>query len=132
MGGASDTFGSVFQQGTATLMARLVGADAAAIVQADIASIEYSVFLLDDSVPSSRTVVTGHDGESLAVADVIYDALQTDARWTVDSTGYNFRHTIDVSSNEAFETAGRRCLVEYRLTPTSGQVIVVRFKLQVE
>lgn len=128
---AVDTQGSVFEGGTATLMARVLGADAAAIAQADLDSIEYSIYLLDDASPSSRTAVTGHGGVSLAVADVVYDELQTDDRWTEDATGYNFRHTIDVSSDDAFAAAGRRCLVEYTLTPVSGQVILVRFKLLV-
>ena len=106
-----------------------MGEDATAINQATISTATYSVFLLDDDDPDSRTVVVGHDGASLTVSAIIFNTLQTDARWTVDSTGYNFRHTIDVSSNDAFTIAGRNYLAEYRLVPASGQVIIVRFRL---
>ncbi len=62
---------------------------------------------------------------------VLFNSLQTDSLWTVDVTGYNFRHTPDVSTNAAFAVAGRRYLVEYQLTPALGQVIVVRFRINV-
>ena len=126
---SNDTYGAVEKGGTVTCLARVVGEDATAINQATISTATYSVFLLDDDDPDSRTVVVGHDGASLTVSAIIFNTLQTDARWTVDSTGYNFRHTIDVSSNDAFTIAGRNYLVEYRLVPASGQVIIVRFRL---
>ena len=126
---SNDTYGTVEKGGTVTCLARVVGEDAVAITQTTISTATYSVFLLDDDDPDSRTVVVGHDGASLTVSAIIFNTLQTDARWTVDSTGYNFRHTIDVSSNDAFTIAGRNYLVEYRLVPASGQVIIVRFRL---
>ena len=132
MAEAADIFGVALKNGSATPMARITGADAANIVQADIDSITYSIYLLTDNAPDTRTDVTGHTTVSLTVADVIFDALQTDARWTEDSTGYNFRHVIDRSSNEAFAIAGRNYLVEYLLTPTSGQVIIVRCQIEVK
>lgn len=52
---AVDTFGSVFRDGTITNMARITGADAANLVQADISSGTFSVFLLDDQDADSRT-----------------------------------------------------------------------------
>ncbi len=62
---------------------------------------------------------------------VLFNSLQTDSLWTVDATGYNFRHVLDVSTSPAFAVAGRRYLVEYQLTPAVGQVIVVRFRINV-
>ena len=126
---SNDTYGTVQKGGTATCLARVVGEDAAAISQTDISTATYSVFLLDDDDPDGRTVVSGHDGESLVAASIIFNSLQTDARWTVDDTGYNFRHTIDISTDNAFTVAGRNYLVEYRLVPSAGQVIIVRFRL---
>jgi len=126
---SNDTYGTVEKGGTVTCLARVVGEDAAVINQASISTATYSVFLLDDDDPDSRTVVSGHDDASLTVSAIIFNSLQTDARWSVDSTGYNFRHTIDVSSNNAFAVAGRNYLVEYRLMPATGQVIIVRFRL---
>lgn len=129
MAEAVDTHGSVFDGGTITNMARVTGADAANITQADVSSGTYSIFLLDDQDADDRTGIALHQDIVLTIASVIFDTLQTDARWTIDDTGYNFRHTIDISSNAAFETAGRRFLVEYKLTPASGQVIIVRFRV---
>ena len=131
MAEAVDTYGVAFKNGSITCMARVTGADAANIQQADISSGVYSLYLLDDQDPDSRTAVTGHAAGSLTIASVIFDTLQTDARWTVDSTGYNFKHVIDISANVAFAIAGRRYLVEYTLTPASGQVIIVRFRVNV-
>ena len=118
-----------FKNGTITLMARVVGADDAAITQADISSIVYSIYTLDQNCPDSQEVVDGHDSEGLLVASTIYDTLQTDSRWTVDSTGYNFLHEIDVSSDEAFTVRGDEYLVDFSLTPASGQVIDVQYKV---
>jgi hypothetical protein len=130
---ATDIFGTAFKNGTATLMARILGADAAPIRQADVQSIVYSIYLLDDGNADLRRPVPGHAEVPLAVGDVIRDTLQSAAPWdsTADATGYNFGHTPDVSQQQAFPTAGRRYLVEYRLTPPVGQVILVRFRINV-
>lgn len=122
--------GRIFKNSTGQLMARVVGDADAAITQADIASIIYSVSTLDPDDADAQEVVTGHDGVSLTVTDVVFDSLQTDSRWTVDTTGYNFRFEIDVSSNEAFPVRGDVYLIRAELTPTSGQVIVVEWKIK--
>ncbi len=126
---STDTYGTVFKGGSATCLARVVGHDAAAVTRTDISSIEYSIYLLDADDPDSRTVLSGHDAVAVDKITTVFDSLQTDARWTRDTTGYNFRHTIDVTSSAAFTLAGRDYLVEYRLTPYTGQVILVRFRL---
>jgi hypothetical protein len=131
MADAIDFFGTAFKNGSLTLLARVVGGSGANIVRADLASAKYSIFLLDDQNPNHRDVVTGHDNVTLTVADVVFDTLQTATIWTADTTGYNFRHTLDVGTNPAFAIAGRRYLVEYRLVPVSGQVILVRFRINV-
>jgi hypothetical protein len=131
MANANDIYGNAFKNGSAILMARIVGAGGANIVRADITAIRYSVYLLDDQDPDARTAVANHDNVALSVASVVFDSLQTDATWTVDTTGYNFKHVLNVSSSPAFSVAGRRYLVEYRLTPAAGQVILVRFRINV-
>ncbi len=131
MADALDIFGSAFKNGSATLLARIVGNDAEPVTIADVNSIQYSIYLLDDQNPDLRTAVEGHEDAALTVADVLFDSLQTDSLWTADATGYNFRHTPDVSSHPAFAIAGRRYLVEYRLTPATGQVILARFRVNV-
>jgi hypothetical protein len=128
---ASDIHATAFKNATITLLARIVGQSGANVRRADIASLTYSVYLLDDDNADARTAVVGHDAAALAPADVLFDVLQTDALWTADDAGYNFRHVLDVSAHAAFPTAGRRYLVEYRLTPAAGQVIVARFRVNV-
>jgi hypothetical protein len=131
MADAMDTYGTAFKNGSAVLMARIVDQSGINVVQADIRAIQYSVYLLDDQNPDSRTAVAGHAGVSLAVANVVFDALQTDPIWIVDTTGFNFRHALDVSAHPAFAIAGRRYLIEYQLTPVVGQAILVRFRMNV-
>lgn len=126
-----DIHGSAFKNGTVTLLARVVGEDAGPITIADVDSIHYSIFLLNDQNPDERTTVEGHDDVSLPAGDVMFNSLQTGPLWTVDAVGYNFRHVPDVSAHPAFAVAGRRYLVEYRLSPVLGQVIVVRFRINV-
>jgi hypothetical protein len=131
MAEARNIDGVAFKNGSATLMARIVGVAGANIQRGDIAAVHYTVFLLDDQDADARTAISGHADALLAVASVVFDSLQTDPVWTIDTVGYNFRHVLDVSAHQAFAVAGRRYLVEYRLTPTAGQVIVVRFRINV-
>ena len=127
MPSARDIHGTVFKNGSAILLARVVDASGSAVQQADLSAIEYTVYELDPCRVDSQTAVTGHDGVAVTVADIIYDTLQTGAEWTVDATGYNFRHEVPVSTNDAFPTAGRSYQIRYELTPTSGEKIIVRF-----
>jgi hypothetical protein len=126
---ARDIHGTVFKNGSAIFLARVVGPDGAAVTQGDVASLRYTVYLLDDQDPDQQTPLTGHSGVSLAVSAVIYDELQTDAIWTRDAIGYNFKHVLDVSAHAAFPTAGRAYRIVYELTPASGQIVLVRFRV---
>jgi len=131
MAEATDIHGTAFKNGSATLLGRVVGHDAQPVVQADIASASYSVYLLDDDDADGRTAVAGHADAALTVSELIFNSLQTDDLWTADAVGYNFRHVLDVSQHQAFAVAGRRYLIEFQLTPAAGQVILVRFRLNV-
>jgi len=131
MADATDIYGKAFRNGSAVLLARVVGGDGVPLVRSDIASAEYSLHELDRDDPDSREPVTGHTAVSLAVEDVVFDGLQTDITWTMDSMGYNFRHVLAVDTNDAFAIAGRDYLIEFRLTPVTGQVIIVRFRIYV-
>jgi hypothetical protein len=131
MADAADIHGVALKNGSVTLLARVVGSNGQAIVQADISSAKYSVYLLDDQDADERTSVSGHADVAVAVADLVFNSLQTGALWTVDAVGYNLRHVLDVSAKAAFTVAGRRYLVEFELTPGSGQVILVRFRVNV-
>ena len=128
---AADIPGTVFKEGSATLLARAVGADGSPLTQSDLASATYTVALLDESDPDAATPVTGHTDVAVDVASLVYDTLQNDDLWDVDEEGYNFKHVLDVSANQAFATAGRSYRITFELVPASGQVILVRFRVHV-
>ena len=129
MADAVEITGTVFKDGSATLMARVIGADAAAVLQADIDSISYTIYLLDQADPDTATPVDGHEDVACAVADTIHDTLQDDDRWTLDAIGYNFRHVLAVAAHAAFATAGRNYRIVFTLTPAAGEVVLVRFRV---
>ena len=121
--------GRYFEGQSPNLMARVTGSDAVAITQAAIASIAYAVYDLADT---SAAVDSG----TLTVADVVFDSLQTDARWTEDSTGYNFRWQLDGSQIDNFDVASgaeqkKRYRAEAVLTDTAGDKIVLVWQLGV-
>lgn len=122
---------TVFRNGTLPLMARVYGNDGNVLTQAAVTSIAYSVYLLDERDKDSRTVVSGHSAASVTVASAIFDTLQTDEFWTADTTGYNFKHRPSIATNDIFTVAGRKYLVEYTITLTSGERIRVRFRVNV-
>ena len=129
MADATDIHGVVFKNGSATCLARVVGADGTPITQASIDSAKYTAYLLDEHDPDARTAITGHTDVDVDVASLVFDSLQTDDLWDVDATGYNLRHVLDVSENQAFATAGRTYRIVFELTPANGQVILVRFRV---
>jgi hypothetical protein len=128
---AADIHTTIFKNGTGTFLARVIGANGTPVTPEAIASATYSVYLLDDQEPDARQAVAGHSGVTLSVADVLYASVQTDAIWTRDAIGYNFRHTLDVSTHAAFPNAGRRYLVEYQFLPVTGQSVLARFRVNV-
>ena len=128
MAGAKDIQGTVFQQATATLMARVENSAGANLDQSAVVAIVYTVSVVGHDETSNA--IPGHEKITLDKANVIYDALQNDATWTVDSTGYNFRHEIDVSQHEAFPKAGEIYQIRYEVTPVTGQKIVFRFRVR--
>lgn len=127
---ARDFCGTVFRNGTAVLLARVVDSHGDNVNQASIISVSYTIFALEPNEPESLTPVEGHENVSLDVEDVVFDVLQTDSGWTVDETGYNFRHELDVSTDEAFTQAGRVYQARYELQPVTGQKLVFRFQLK--
>lgn len=117
------------------LFARVVDSNGSNITQASVRSITYSAYLLDAEWPAdrdNRTSVAGHTDVAVTVASSVFDTLQTeDTRWDVDAAGYNFRHQLDVTTSPCFAIAGRMYLLEYTITPTSGQKIVVQYIVKV-
>lgn len=100
-------------------MARFKSPAGANGVQADITSITLSVF--EES--SSTAVATA----TLTVSSVVFNSLQTDARWTVDSTGYNFGYATVASQ----VPAPGKYRFEFKFTPASGAVFHIVFLVPV-
>ena len=86
-------------------MARIIDETREAVAQVDVSSITLKVFDMASAVKSYET--------TLVVADTVFNALQTDDRWTVDDTGYNFLHVIPPA---AFPSGGRTYQCEYFIT----------------
>ncbi|MBQ2620866.1 MAG: hypothetical protein IJF84_05955 [Thermoguttaceae bacterium] len=124
-----DYHATVFQDGTATFMARIVDFYGAPIKQSDVDSITYSVYLLNEGKPESRTVNPFHSNYELNVSDVLFDQLQTNPHWTEDDIGYNFCWTLLGSRRPSpFELAGRHYLVEIKLV-AKRIPFLVRYRL---
>ena len=99
------------------------------LVQADVSTISLTIYKLSDSGDLNSVVpVSGHTDVSLSAASVIFDTPQADDLWgDTDTTGYNFRHTIDVSQNDAFDEHDAYYYAEYTIMPVTGQVIKLPF-----
>jgi hypothetical protein len=97
----------------ALFLSRVTIWDGSNAQQADISSITYATYDLDGDTPE-----TAVGSGSLTVANVVFDALQTDAVWTKDSTGYNFSHAIPAAD---LPNGGHRYRVVYVFTPASGE-----------
>ena len=113
--------GKVCEDSTSALVARVLGRDGAAITQASLSSITCKVYDLDQAkVPTLISTPT------VVVADSIFDTLQTDATWSVDSVGYNFRFYLPAS---AVPTGNTRYEVEFHFVPVVGDPFYVPFQL---
>ncbi len=130
MASAKDIQGAVFQNATATFLARVEDSSGAQLTQADVSAVRYTVSEIDNECGDQPPTVVGHENVALSKTDVVFDTLQTDSTWTADAIGYNFRHELDVSQHEAFTKVGQVYQVRFEVTPTAGQKIVFRFRVR--
>ena len=120
--------GKVLRNTAPTLMHRIVDSDNSAITQAALSTITYTVYLMSADFPddpNTRTAVTGHEDAAVTIASSVFDTLQTGEPWDddADASGFNFKHQIDISTNDCFAIAGRWYKVVFTATPVTGQVI---------
>ena len=125
-----DYHATVFQNGTATFMARIVDINSALVKQSDVDSISYSVYLLNEGKPESRTAIPGHSNNELNVSEVLFNQLHKNPHWTEDDKGFNFCWTLKISGRypNVFTLAGRHYLVEIRLV-AKNVPFLVRYRL---
>jgi hypothetical protein len=103
--------GSVYEDSTFSLMARFE-VDGANATQADCSSITIKAWDMSDF---DTTVLSA----SLTVANVVFDTLQTDGRWSEDATGYNFRYDV---ADTICVTAGSRYRFEAVVSTSGGKL----------
>lgn len=115
-------FEIVWEDSGCALLARVRGNSAANVTQATISSIALSVFDLTSATPDTATTTA-----TPVVASTIFDTLQTDDRWTKDTTGYNFAYAVPAAT---LATGGRIYQFEFLLTPSSGEVFHVVFQVE--
>ena len=105
----------------ATVTARVADKDGTVLVQADVDAVLYTVFRVASD--GGETAVAGHTDVALTVTLVVFDTLQD---WDEDTTGYNFRHEIDVKTlGQAFTEAGVTYKVRFTLVPPTGQDVII-------
>lgn len=102
--------GTIFEDGGATILARIVGWDGNNLTQASLTGITYVIKNLNtDTVVVASTALT--------VSTVIYDTLQTTAIWSEDSTGFNFKHHI---ADTVFSDGSTKYSIEYIFDPSAA------------
>ena len=111
----------VYEGAPGTVLCYVTGHDGAVITQASTSSIAYSVV----DVRRPNTVVASG---TIVVADTVFDSLQTsDARWTVDDTGFNFAWAQPAA---IVPDGGKTYQVEITFTPATGSAIPYPYRLK--
>lgn len=111
--------GVVYEDSTFALMARFE-VDGSNATQSDCSSITMKAW---DTNDLTTTVLS----TSLTVSSVVFDTLQTDGRWSVDTTGYNFRYDV---ADTVCTTAGSRYLFEAVVTTAGGKLPPMRWEVE--
>lgn len=101
---------SVYEDGSASIMARLYGGSGTAVTQASLTMITLRQYVADTNEEAWVPTYP-------AISTVVFDTLQTDARWTKDATGYNFRQDFDAGT---FVGPDLRYRMEWTFVPASG------------
>lgn len=139
--GATVITGKIFAGQSVTLLAR-VAAGGINVVQSDFGTITYEIWRVypkpapaNDWAEQSPPEKLTQNPVSVTVANAVYNTLQTDGRWTQDSTGYNFALAIPGSSiplPDSSETYNRLYEIPVQFTPSVGNPFGVLFRLEQE
>lgn len=114
--------GTCWEDSSVTCLARIVGPDGNNATQSNVGAITCSVFDRTGTTPDVATQTP-----TVSVASAVYNALQTDSRWSVDSTGYNFAHTITPTGPATGEHSYR---IVYTVTFTTAEVAKMHFQVE--
>jgi hypothetical protein len=124
-----DVCETVFENGAAVLMARIVDRSGVAIRRSDVAAIEYSIVERRGCRRDGFAWSPGRRRVGLCVDEVLFDWLEVGGLWTLDVCGYNFRHEFDVAQGREFPNAGAAFEILYMFTTTFGEKIAIGFEL---
>lgn len=114
--------GIAYEDSQAICMARVFG-DGIPLVQTDLSAISYRTFDLSTNLEVGAS-------ENLTIANVIFDTLQTptlDPRWTIDSTGFNFKFAHPASKRPEGD---RKYRAEVLFVPLAGDSYPVVFEIE--
>lgn len=125
-------YGTALEDTGCSLMDRVYGNAGIAITQATITSIAYKVYehtTKDAAIAVSGGTLVAGTASSLAVASVVFDALQTAAPWdaTADALGYNFRYDSPIVDRP---TGGKWYRHEVVFTPAIGALFAAVFIIE--
>jgi hypothetical protein len=101
---------AVYEDSALFLMGRGKASTGDYMLQANIEAIDLKVY--EQGKPGTLI-----DEQTITPAEVIFDTLQTDARWTKDSTGYNFRYQTLVAQ---LPHGKRTYVFEFKFTPAGN------------
>ncbi len=113
--------GSVLVNGTCNTAAVVTGYMDEPISRDDVQAIKVSVF---EIVNGRRLPIDGFEGLAVAVADAMPATPHTGPPWNAEP-GVNFLHVLPIPEGSPFTTPRAEYVVEYLLTPASGEMIVV-------
>lgn len=108
-----DIKGEVRQGEWFDLLARLTDPTQQTFAQADFTG-TVTVTVWDE-----QTHAQVFQDTAVAVSSVIFNALQTDGRWTRDTTGYNFRYTVKPENWSTAQVGAKSYRIEAKLTTVS-------------
>lgn len=112
--------GEILEGQDATIMHRLYLPDGNLVVQSNTTGTNVTMTVFDLDHPTRPDVAVST--QSLTRTSVIFTALQTDAYWTVDGTGYNFRCQAPYNSTSGSSgvdyKGGHRYKHEFTVTTT--------------
>ena len=109
MGSSQVTQADIWEDGDVTEMAH-VQANGVDVTQAVVSTIARKVYNVSTDTLISSTTLT--------VPSAVFDSLQTDGRWTLDSDGYNFRDRVPAVN---FPEPKQTYRVEYQFTGSAAE-----------
>lgn len=103
---------TIVAENSLTVLDHVLDKNGSRITQSSLSSLSVKVF-------NARTKEQTYSS-TLTISSVVFNSLQTsDAAWTKDDVGYNFKHIVPGS---AFPDGSAEYRVEYKFTSSGGDV----------